>query len=385
MKAESDLGHIADPSRAYDHAPCGLLTMTRTGGILQANETFRRWLDLNQDESLPSFLGLLRPGDRIFWETHLAPLLDMQGRVDEIAVELTTPIGSLPALLNATVENPGDPQSTIDVAVFRATDRRSYEQELLAERKSAEEAESTARELAQTLQQSLIPPIIPGVPGLEISASYRPAGNGTEIGGDWYDVFQLDTSSWMITIGDVCGKGASAAALTAFVRYTIRGASMETDNIAKILGGVNNALMMERTNNIATVALLRIDLADRSPKLDVSSAGHPLPKMIKPDGTVHKIGRPGTLLGGFPETTHHVERIELNPGETIVLFTDGVTEGRSDEDFFGEDRLDAFLRLTPVSDIQEIATGLAQHCVAFQNGTPRDDIAVVALRPTIKT
>ncbi len=380
MRTEPRLAEQSDGSRAYDRAPCGLLTMTRTGTILEANGTFRKWLEIGSGEDLPIFLDLLRAGDRIFWDTHLGPLLDMQGQVNEVAVEIATPSGPVPALLNASTSTPGDPDGVIDIAIFRAVDRRSYERELLAERKLAEEAESRARDLAQTLQRSLIPPTVPSIPGLDVSAAYRPAGDGSEVGGDWYDVFQLGATSWMVTIGDVCGKGAGAAAMTAFIRYAIRGASMETSNLKKILRDVNEALLLERMDTTATVAMIRLDLAEEKPRVAVSSAGHPLPWKIDEAGRTHKLGSPGTLLGGFSEINQEVERFELEVGETLVLITDGVTEGRSGDEFFGEDRLTTYLSRTPSLEVSEIPERLAQDCVAFQDGHPRDDIAVVALR-----
>ncbi len=104
--------------------------------------------------------------------------------------------------------------------MFDATERRSYERELLAAKRRAEESEVHASLLSRTLQQTLIPPEIPHIPGLDVAAVYRPAGDGEEIGGDFYDVFQIGVDDWMVAIGDVQGKGANAAVVTALARVS---------------------------------------------------------------------------------------------------------------------------------------------------------------------
>ena len=370
---------VHDPASAYHRAPSGLATITKQGKILLANQTLLDWFGADDADDLPPFSSMLRVGDRIFWETHLAPLLDLQGRVNEIAVELMTPSGPMPALLNAISEAPGAP-SSIDVAIFSAKDRRSYEQELLAERRIAEDAEARARELAETLQQSLIPPSLPSIPGLELSAAYRPAGDGAQIGGDWYEVFQINPSSWLLSIGDVVGKGASAASLTAFVRYTIRGASMETTDLAQVLRDVNRAMVLERTDRTATVCLVRIDLHDVDPVLTVASAGHPLPRLTSSDGEVTVVGETGPLLGIFEDPSYLRTTLELEPGATVLMFTDGLTEARRDEEFYGENRVHGFLSANNDVPVAELAKMLESEAVGFQRGTTRDDIAVVFVR-----
>lgn len=380
---ENDAVELQSTQSAYDRSPCGLLTIKKDGRILEANQTFRDWLVLGADDDLPGFLELLRMGDRIFWGTHVAPLLDIQGFVNEIAVELSTPGGPLPSLLNAITSAPGDQDGTIDLAIFSAQDRRAYERELLAERKIAEQAEARARDLAATLQQSLIPPNLPVIPGLALGAAYRPAGDGTEVGGDWYDVFQIDASTWILSIGDVVGKGASAAALTAFIRHTIRGVCMETNDLAVVLSDVNRAMMLGPSDRTVTVALAKIELGSQVPALTICSAGHPLPRMVSKDENVSTVGEPGPLLGAFPDVKYTTVQRELVPGETYVLFTDGLLEARRDDDeFYGEERLEAALASHSLLDPPALAEFLRDEAVEFQSGVASDDIAVVAFRRT---
>ncbi len=368
-----------DAGDPYDRAPCGLLTITRAGDVRGANRTFLDWLGLERSEEAPRFPQLLRVGDRIFWETHLAPLLAMQGEVREIAVELTTPSGPLPALLNARLR-PGAEPALVDIAVFAARDRRSYENELLRVRREAEAAEARARRLAQTLQHSLIPPSLPDVPNFELGAAYRPVGEGAEVGGDFYDIFQVAPGDWMVAVGDVCGKGPEAAALTALARYTIRGAAMETSSVAEVLNAVNTTLLLDRSDRTYTAILCRFLQGVDGPLVTVCSAGHPLARHITPTGRVATVGRPGTLLGAFRDADQREERLDLEAGGTLVFLTDGLTDARRDGEFFGEKRLQDVLASSARLAAAELATTVADAAVAYQDGNARDDVAVVVVR-----
>ena len=172
---------------------------------------------------------LLSVGGQIYVETHVAPLLLAAGQVRGIALELVTAAGErVPVLMNATlVRDDGDVPTGVRVAMFDATERREYERELLAARARAEESEARARLLVRSLQEALIPPVVPVIDGLQLAAAYRPAG-GDEVGGDFYDVFQVGVDDWIVVVGDVTGKGVEAAKVTALARYTIRAAAVIT-------------------------------------------------------------------------------------------------------------------------------------------------------------
>ncbi|HEV3365789.1 MAG TPA: PAS domain S-box protein, partial [Acidimicrobiia bacterium] len=213
----------------YEDAPCGYVSALLDGTIVRANSTFLSWTGYRAEDlvGVRRLQDLLTPGGRIFHETHYAPLLRLQGQVREIALDLVCADGrTLPVLLNSVLKTDETGAAVLSrTMIFDATERRSYEQELLRAKRSAEESEARARLLAETLQRSLIPPAPPAIPGLDVAAVYRPAGYGDQVGGDFYDVFETGRDDWALVVGDVCGKGPEAAAVTALARYTLRAAA----------------------------------------------------------------------------------------------------------------------------------------------------------------
>ncbi len=198
--------------------------MLPDGRILKANRTLLTWLGRAPDWTITGhpFTDLMTPGSRIFHETHYQPLLHVQGHVKEIALDLVRADGSvLPVLVNSVLERTrsGAPGTT-RIAVFDATERRHYEEELLAAKRRAEESEQHSAQLARTLQETLMPPRSPHIDGMDVATVYRPAGDGHEIGGDFYDVFQLAGDDWVVTLGDVSGKGVAAAVVATLARHT---------------------------------------------------------------------------------------------------------------------------------------------------------------------
>jgi sigma-B regulation protein RsbU (phosphoserine phosphatase) len=241
-----------DPIELYENAPCGYLSTLPDGTIVKANQTFLAWTGFDRDELVGRrrLQELFPVGDRIFYETHWAPLLRMQGAVREIAVELIGRDGGrLPVLTNAVLKRNGEghPQ-LIRTVVFDARERRSYEQELVAARGRAEAAEARARELAETLQAMFRPPTTLEIPGLEIAGVYRPAGDGAEIGGDFYDVFPTGPTSHAILLGDVSGKGAPAAIVTALVRHVVRAELLRGASPAAVLAVAHDAVQIGRAS-----------------------------------------------------------------------------------------------------------------------------------------
>ncbi|NDU77482.1 PAS domain S-box protein, partial [Actinomadura sp. DSM 109109] len=204
---DDELARLRD---LYEYAPCGYLTLLLRGTITRVNRTFLDWTGYRAEDLLGGtrFQDLLPVGDRIYYDTHFMPLLTMQGEVREIAVDLKRADGErVPVLVDSTLrpERPGE-SPAVRVCVFRAVDRREYERELLRARQAARQAENRARQLAETLQSSFIPPALPPVPGLEVGGAYRPAGAGDEVGGDFYDLFEISPERWGLVLGDVCGK-----------------------------------------------------------------------------------------------------------------------------------------------------------------------------------
>ncbi|GGL00457.1 histidine kinase [Planomonospora parontospora subsp. parontospora] len=376
---EDDFGDL------YEHAPFGYLSTLMDGTIVRANATFLTMAGRTRADLVGRvrFPALLPVGDRIFYDTHFAPLLAMQGEVREIAVELRRPDGTrLPVLVNAVVKPAAEGRpAVIRLSAVAATDRRRYERELLRERQRAERSEAEARHLAQILQASFVPAALPAVPGLDVAGVYRPAGSGDEVGGDFYDLFET-AHGWGMSLGDVCGKGARAAVVTSLARYTLRAAGIRDARPAEVLSLLNQALLRERTDRFLTAAYARIhhDGAGR-PRLKLSLGGHPPPVRISREHPSGPVGRPGDLLGVFDDPKLRETEVELSPGDVLLFYTDGITEGRgADGVMFGEERLRRSLEAARGADAQGVAEHLVDEVVDFQSGLPIDDIAVLVLR-----
>jgi sigma-B regulation protein RsbU (phosphoserine phosphatase) len=370
-----------DPELLYERAPCGYLSTDPEGVVLKANQTFLALTGYTREDLVGRlrFVDLLTAGGRIYHETHYAPLLHMQGTAREIALDLVTKDGRrVPVLVNSVLDRDGsDRPRTVRTAVFDATQRREYERELLLSKTRAEESEARARALAQTLQQTLIPPTPPAIPGLEVAGRYRPAGDGSEVGGDFYDVFQVGSDDWVVTIGDVSGKGVDAAVVTALVRYTLRAAAVAHTEPSDALGVLNTVLLRHDTERFCTVAFLRVRQQGGEVTCTLAAAGHPLPLLRQADGTVSEAGEPGSAVGVVEDISIRDTEVPLHPGDRLVLFTDGVHEGRRGKEFYGLERLAELVGRTSGTD--ELATAVVDDVVDFQGGTTRDDIAVVVV------
>jgi PAS domain S-box-containing protein len=234
------------------------------------------------------------------------------------------------------------------------------------------------RSVADTLQASLLPEALPAVDGLQLATRYRPAGEGVDIGGDFYDAFGVDGGALALTIGDVTGKGALAASLTALTRHTLRTAATYERSPAAVLAALNRALLQQRTarGKYCTVAMCRLSPTDEGFEVEAASAGHPLPLVLRRDGRVEEIGRPGTLLG-FIDPPRIVDvHTRLEPGDALVLYTDGLTEVPTDGGVIGTARVREALADCAGLGPDEIAGRLEGMTMRLQTGPPRDDVAV---------
>jgi phosphoserine phosphatase RsbU/P len=367
----------------YDTAPCGYLSTTPSGTIVKVNQTFSAMTGYSRDELVGrrTFAQLLTVGGRLYHETHYAPMLHLQGQAREIALDLVRRDGRpLPVLVNAQlVRDPAGVPLLVRAAVLDATQRRSYEQELLLARRRAEESERRARDLVRTLEQVLVPPSPPRISGLDVAGVYRPARRGEEVGGDFYDVFQVGTDSWVVVIGDVCGKGVQAAIVTALLRHTIRESVVAELDLPAALTRVNRTLLDHAVDRSSTVAAVSLTRAADGWSADVCCAGHPLPLLVRHGKAPEPVGEPGTLLGILPDPTFRQVHVDLTPRDELVLFTDGITEGRHGQQFYGVDRLcDTIAR--GGGSARELGQRLVQGAVDFQEGLTGDDIAVVVVR-----
>ena len=243
------------------------------------------------------------------------------------------------------------------------------------------------RRVAQTLQASLLPSVPPVIPGLEVGTRYVAAGEGTLVGGDFFDVFALGPGSWAVVVGDVCGKGVEAATVTGLARHTLRSSAMEHASPATVLSHLNDVLVQvgaeghtEAEPRFCTVCLARVEVTSPGATVTLSLGGHPLPFVLAADGAVRQVGRPGSLLGVVDHATLSDEDHHLGPGESLILYTDGITERHQGESFFGEAGIEQVLADSVGLTADQIAGRLEDAARRFVHGQPSDDMAVVVVR-----
>ena len=237
-----------------------------------------------------------------------------------------------------------------------------------------ERAERERAEIAETLQHGLLPPPLPHLPGWSLAAMYRPAGAENEVGGDFYDTFRVP-GGWMLVIGDVTGRGASAASITALARYTLRTAAILTNDPEVALATLNRALLARGGTALCSVAALALSEDPEQP-VRLAVAGHPPPLLV--DGeAVTEVAGSDPVLGAFADVNWTIEQTSFEPGQQIVLVTDGIIEAASDRGRFGEERLRAELAGAgnPALAVRRLEGALN----GFTEGALDDDVAILAL------
>jgi serine phosphatase RsbU (regulator of sigma subunit)/ketosteroid isomerase-like protein len=237
-------------------------------------------------------------------------------------------------------------------------------------------AERERAEIAETLQRGLLPPPLPHIPSWSVAAMYRPAGAENEIGGDFYDAFRI-AGGWMVVIGDVTGRGAHAAAVTAHARYTLRTAAAITGDPVVALRTLNRELLARRGTALCSVAAMAMS-EDPSEPVQLAVAGHPPPLLIDGDSVLEAC-RPAPVLGAFPEDAWNLSATPVSRDQQLVVVTDGVTEAQGEGDRFGEDRLRAAVAglSSPALAAQRIEGALHE----FTADGLDDDAAVIAIAP----
>jgi phosphoserine phosphatase RsbU/P len=352
----------------YEYAPCGYLSTLLDGTIAKINATLLGWLGLERAQvvGVRRFADLLTVGGRLYHETHFAPLLRMQGEINGVALELAAADGRrLPVLVTSTLKTGTDGEPLlIRTTVVDASERRAYERELLAARREADLERDRLARLAATLQRTLLPPALPVVPGLEVAAHYHPASTD-EVGGDFYDLFRLDDGRWGLFVGDVCGNGAGAAVVTSLARYTLRAAAVHDPDPVAVLTELNAALHRERldpAHRFCSVVFGVLTPEAGGCGVVLATGGHPPPVVIRTDGTAeYGYDAGGQVVGLLPEATFVAMALHLGPGDTLLLYTDGLSEARVDRDTrFDEDDLLEFLASQ--------APASASHAVAAVRG-----------------
>ena len=228
---------------------------------------------------------------------------------------------------------------------------------------------------SETLQQSLLPSGLPAIPRCELAARFIP--NSGLVGGDFYDAFETPDDTWALIIGDVSGKGAPAAALTAMARWTLRSLLESGASPVEALGLLNSTMIGQSLERrFVTVACMQLRETDGHLHVTVACAGHPAPILVPAAGTPRPLAAAGTLLGVLPAIEQHPVAIELAPGDGIVAFTDGITDQGPQE---GPPPEQALAGHPADGNADSLADALQRLSEAYA-GPYRDDIAILALR-----
>ncbi|MER5741471.1 SpoIIE family protein phosphatase [Streptomyces sp. NPDC002262] len=236
--------------------------------------------------------------------------------------------------------------------------------------------------ISQSLQRSLLPPELPKIPGVEVDVIYRAAGEGNEVGGDFYDVFPIREDVYGFAIGDVCGTGPEAAAVTGLARHALRLLAREGFGGPAVLERLNAAILDEGARS-RFLTLLYGELhpqPDGSATLKVVCAGHPLPLRLRPDGTVTPAAEPQPLLGVMDDLELYEETFTLDPGDVLLCVTDGVTERREGTRMLGDDGLADALRTCTGLTAGAVGGRILRAVERFAHAPASDDMAILTMR-----
>lgn len=356
----------------YEDAPCGYLATRLDGLILRVNRTFESWIGRTREELVERvrLQDLFAAGGRIYYETHYAPLLSMQGAVREIAFDLIRGDGSvLPALINSVLRHVGpDATPVVRTTVFDATDRRRYEQELL--RVSQHE-----REVAQQLQRRLLDGELPVSDRFELEVFYAPAGRGLAAGGDWYDAFWTQAGRLALVVGDVVGRGLDAAATMGQLRSAVRALASVGLGPAPLVEALDGYSQRHRLGVMTTLVYAELDLAEQS--LRFVCAGHPPPLIVEPDDAPRLLWKGRSLpLNAYGDEPRHEASYPVRPGTIVMLYTDGVVEHRERPVDEGMQQLQQLVDRHRADRLQDTV----QAVVRGLHEGPLDDRCLVAAR-----
>lgn len=257
------------------------------------------------------------------------------------------------------------------LSTFEMTKRGFFEAQRLYEQE---------HNVAQILQRGLLPERLPEIPGVEIETLYRPGGLGLRVGGDFYDVFQTGEDEWAVVVGDVCGKGPKAAALTGLARNTIRVCAIREPSPDAVLTLLNQAIVRYGGGDFCTLIYGLLRKTPSGVELDVGCGGHPPPFVLRSGGELDRVECEGMMVGILSDVSHANWKLSLNSGDSLILYTDGVTEARLGEDFFGEGRLRSILETCTGYDAAKIVATLGDALDHVEDGPHRDDMAILAVR-----
>ncbi|MGW6882840.1 PP2C family protein-serine/threonine phosphatase [Streptomyces goshikiensis] len=268
----------------------------------------------------------------------------------------------------------------------------SAEIELRQSLAAAQKALALSVDLAHSLQQGLLPPVPPRIPGIDVAASYTPASRAgrsdIEVGGDFYDLFRTRGTSWGLVMGDVCGKGVQAAQVSSMARYTIRALATDNRAPADVLDHLNTVMITQGSPRFLTAVYARFRPTPGGIAGSLALGGHPPALIRRADGSIRPVGTPGTLLGVFAPSHLTDARFRLTPGDLLLLYTDGATEARArpgagerrKDDVFDDSDLVRTLAATTGMDAADTVDYINHTLAARHEGWCSDDTALLALR-----
>jgi serine phosphatase RsbU (regulator of sigma subunit) len=228
------------------------------------------------------------------------------------------------------------------------------------------------------LQSSLLPPQMPSIQGIEVSATFHPGDRTLEVGGDFYDVFPMGDHAWGLVIGDVCGHGAQAAAVTALTRHTTRAIAEREADPREVLRQVSEILLGSGYKRYCTAVYGRLERAGRGWRLKLAVGGHPPPLIRRADGAVESLGEHGPVLGVLTTPRFPQIEVEVGPSDSLLLYTDGLIE--RNPRIADEDGLAGVVRSLGGTSAEELLTELENVAFGIPRRQPRDDVAMLMLR-----
>ena len=348
-----------------------IVTMDHRGRVVDLNPAAETVFGYRRDDVIgerladliipPALRDAHQRSVREYVETGQASILNRRLELEGMRADGTT----FPAELTVTRLGISDPP--VFAGFIRdITDRR--------------QADEQRARLIETLQRTLLPPHLPEVPGLELGAAYRAGSEGLQVGGDFYDVFELERGRWALVLGDVSGKGVEAAVLTSALRHAARAAAVRHREPRDVVAALNRAMLRDTgRGEFFTAVYATLELAADAVRVCLTSSGHPLPLLVR-GRDVQPVGRPGTLLGAFGAITAHQAEVVLRGDDLLVLYTDGVTEAKTPDGRFGTDRLMSLLSGGAAGGAAGVAAGIEAAVLGATDGRVNDDLAVLAVR-----
>ena len=303
----------------------------------------------------------------------LREILDTLGVTSAITVPLATKRGVRGAMQFVSAES-GRTYDRDDVALAEVVGSR------VADALDNMWLTEQHRHISATLQRALLPPKLPAIEGVDVAVRYWPAGTAVEAGGDFYDVFRCGPGSWAVVIGDVCGTGPDAAALTGMARHTVRAAARHDQDHERVVEWLNEAVRLSDRDRFCTAVYATLEASGRAWRFRACAAGHPRPVLVRHGGDAVTMGEPGTLLGVYEDIRVRVSETTLDVGDVVVLYTDGLTDlppphGRTEGD------VAALVGGLAATTAEEIAEAIHRSLTDRLPPERRpDDVALVVLR-----